>query len=76
MDIAIEATPDAQLDIYLDKASGHMVQGRGSGKMLMHLTPRGTSHTGRKLRTIERKLHVRLPRTDKNARSHWFPEGK
>lgn len=42
MDIAIEATPDAQLDIYLDKASGHMVQGRGSGKMLMHLTPRGT----------------------------------
>lgn len=42
MDIAIEATPDAQLDIYLDKASGHMVQGRGAGKMLMHLTPRGT----------------------------------
>lgn len=42
MDIAIEATPDATLSVYLDKTSGHMIEANGEGKLSMHLSPQGS----------------------------------
>ncbi|MDD4820629.1 MAG: translocation/assembly module TamB domain-containing protein, partial [Flavobacteriales bacterium] len=42
MNINIEAEPEAVLQIYMDKAVGHMLEGRGKGKMYMHLSPKGT----------------------------------
>ena len=42
MNIAIEATPDATLSVYLDKTSGHMIEANGEGKLSMHLSPQGS----------------------------------
>ena len=42
MNINVEAEPEAVLQIFLDKSVGHMLSGRGKGKMYMHLSPKGT----------------------------------
>lgn len=41
MNIAIQATPQATLTLYLDKATGHMIQATGQGNLAMHLSPKG-----------------------------------